>query len=134
MVTTNPASQATCLPCGVRPGRTLKNSQNRTQDVFSLWVRASFRSGELDRNTKKTPAGCRETSPALECWVPWGNRNQSRRADRSFLTTESGPNFQSSQRFLRRILPLNVRSRTDEAALRSEEHTSELQSRGHLVC
>src|SRR5207253_6333573 len=116
---------------------------------------ASLSRRELGRHPQRAPAGGRETSPALECWVPWGNRNQSRRADRSFLTTESGPNFQSSQRFLRRILPLNVRSRTDEAALpavppkerpfsgtkvrwclgwRPEEHTSELQSRGHLVC
>src|SRR3712207_8309189 len=57
----------------------------------------------------------------------------SKHENRDLLTTRVSGLFPTRQDF-RRMLPATVRGTTLGSLLRSEEHTSELQSRQYLVC
>src|SRR5207253_8836693 len=57
---------------------------------------------------------------------------QSREPSPSVQT--SAPRLSQATRSTRRKPPRNSCSPTSSSSARSEEHTSELQSRGHLVC
>src|SRR5690625_807190 len=100
-------SSATALVID-RPQNRLLVANRRENTVYSLNLE-----GELQPTLLNSRTYPDEEQPLL--WSPMGIALDPQNPDRAFITSNMGDNLA-------------------ELNLRSEEHTSELQSRGHLVC